>query len=93
MTKKVQFSVSITNLFQVFIYQANISTKGDNTNNKACISITSLNWKLRYHNQFQSFKNPTLKNQTAVSLAFEKTGAYTYYKSENYKKIYLGTQW
>ena len=29
--------------------------------------MTSVNWKFRYYNHLQSFKNPTLKNQTALS--------------------------
>ena len=29
--------------------------------------MTSLNWKFRYYNHLQSFRNPTLKNQTALS--------------------------
>ena len=29
--------------------------------------MTSLNSKFRYYNHLQSFKNPTLKNQTALS--------------------------
>ena len=28
---------------------------------KHTIGITSLNWKFRYYNDFQSFKNPTLR--------------------------------
>ena len=28
--------------------------------------MTSLNWKFRYYNHLQSFKNPTLKDQTAL---------------------------
>ena len=47
------------------LYQSNISTKETNTNGKAYIGITSLNWKFRYYNVHQSLKNPTLKNQTA----------------------------
>ena len=43
------------------IYQANISTKENDTNEKAYIGMTSLNWKFRYYNHLQSFKNPTLK--------------------------------
>ena len=49
------------------IYQANISNKENDNNNKASIGMTSLNWKFRYYNHFQSFKNPTLKYQTALS--------------------------
>ena len=49
------------------IYQANISTKENYTNEKAYIGMTSLKWKFRYYNDLQSFKNPTLKNQTARS--------------------------
>ena len=41
------------------INQANISTKENDTNYKAYIGITSLNWKFRYYNHLQSFKNPT----------------------------------
>ena len=41
------------------IHQANISTKENDTNDKAYIVMTSLNWKFRYYNQLQSFKNPT----------------------------------
>ena len=32
------------------IYQANISTKEDSTDEKAYIDITALNWKYRYYN-------------------------------------------
>ena len=42
-----------------------ISTKEND--NKAYIGMTSLNWKFRYCNHLQPFKNPTLKNQTALS--------------------------
>ena len=49
------------------IYQVNISTKETNANEKAYIGITGLNWKFRYYYYIQSFKNPTLKNQTALS--------------------------
>ena len=49
------------------IYQANILTKATNTHEKAYIGITSLNGKFRYYNYPQSFKNPTLNNQTALS--------------------------
>ena len=47
------------------VYQANISATENN--DKAHISMTSLNWKFRYYNHLQSFKNPTLKNQSALS--------------------------
>ena len=45
-------------------HQANISTKenDNNNNNKAYIDMTSLNWKFRYYNHLQSFRNPTFKN-------------------------------
>ena len=49
------------------IYQANISTKENDTNDKAYIGIISLNWKFRYYNHLESFKNPTWRNQTALS--------------------------
>ena len=49
------------------MYQANISTKENTTNDKAYRGMKSLNWKFRYHNPLQSFKNPTLKNQTTLS--------------------------
>ena len=44
------------------IYKANISTKEIDNNDKAYIGMTSLNWKFRYYNHLQSFRNPTLKN-------------------------------
>ena len=40
-----------------FIHQTNISMKEINTNEKEFISITSLNWKFRYYNLLQLFKN------------------------------------
>ena len=43
------------------IYQVNISTKENNTNKKTYIGIIYLNWKFRYHNDLQSYKNPTVK--------------------------------
>ena len=49
------------------IYQANISTTENDTNDKAYVGMTNLNWKFRYYNHLQSFKNPTSKNQTAPS--------------------------
>ena len=45
--------------FNNIIYQTIISTKGNDTNEKACIGITSLNWKFRYYNRLQSLKNQT----------------------------------
>ena len=41
------------------IYQANILTKENDTNRKASIGMTSLNYKFRYYNHLQSFKNQT----------------------------------
>ena len=41
------------------IYQANISTKENDYNDKAYISTTSLKWKFRYYNHLQSFRNQT----------------------------------
>ena len=29
--------------------------------------MTSLNWKFRYYNHLKSFRNPTFRNQTALS--------------------------
>ena len=49
------------------VYQANISAKENDMNEKADIGKISLNWKFRYYNHLQSFKNPTLKYQTAQS--------------------------
>ena len=50
------------------VYEAIISNKENyNNNKKAYIGMTSLNWKFRYCNYLQSFRNPTLKNQTALS--------------------------
>ena len=49
------------------VYQAIISNKENDNNKKAYIGMTSLNWKFRYYNHLQSFRNPTLKNQTALS--------------------------
>ena len=49
------------------ILQANISTKENDTAEKAYIGMTSLNGKFRDYNNLQSFKNPTLKNHTALS--------------------------
>ena len=43
-------------------YHANISVKESNNNDKAYIGRINLNWKFRYYNHRQSFKNPTLKN-------------------------------
>ena len=54
-------------IYIYILYQANISTKGNDTNVKAYIGILSLNWKFRYYNHLQSFKNQTLKNHTAWS--------------------------
>ena len=48
------------------VYQANISTKENDTNDKAYIGMTCLNWKFRYYNHLQSFRKPTLKNQTVL---------------------------
>ena len=41
------------------INQANISTIKKDANDKAYTDMTNLNWKYRYHNHQQSFKNPT----------------------------------
>ena len=49
------------------IYQTNISTKENDTNKKVYIGMARLNWKFRYNNHLQSFKNPTSKNQTVLS--------------------------
>ena len=43
-------------------YQSNISTKENHNIDKTYIVITSLNWKLRYYNHLQSFRNPTFRN-------------------------------
>ena len=49
------------------MYQANISAKENDNIDKAYIGMTSLNWKFRYYNHLQSFRNSTLRNQTALS--------------------------
>ena len=49
------------------IYQANISAKENNNNDKSYIGMTNFNWKFWYYNHLQSFKNPALKNQTTLS--------------------------
>ena len=49
------------------VYKANISAKENDNIDKANIGITSLTWKFRYYNHLQSFRNPTLRNQTAQS--------------------------
>ena len=33
----------------------------------AYIGMTSLNWKFRYYNNLRTFRNPTLRNRTALS--------------------------
>ena len=48
------------------VYQANISAKENDNIDKAYIGMTSLNWKFRYYNHLQSFRNPPLRNQTAL---------------------------
>ena len=50
------------------INQTNISTKENNNNDKAYIGMTSLNWKFRYYNHLQPFKNPTLKKLSYVGI-------------------------
>ena len=49
------------------IYQASSLTKENDNNEKAYLCMKSLNWKFKYHNHLQSFKNPTLKNHTGRS--------------------------
>ena len=46
----------------IIIYQTNISTKEND--NKTYIGMIRLNWKFRYYNHLQSFKNPTLKKKS-----------------------------
>ena len=74
------------------IYQADVASKENDTNDKAYIGITSLNWKFRYYNHLQSFKNPTSKIWNCpikVLLGSKRTKTNTYYKLENKKKIFL----
>ena len=40
--------------------------KENDTNDKAYIGMISWNWLFRYYNHLQTFKNPTLRNQTAL---------------------------
>ncbi len=49
-------------------YQANISTTENDSNDKAYLGMTSLNWKCRYYNPLQSFRNPTLRNRIELGL-------------------------
>ena len=55
-----------TNLENV-VYQANISPKEGNFNEKEYIGESSLKWKFRHYNHSQTFNNPLLRNQTAIS--------------------------
>ena len=41
------------------VYQTNISTKENDYKDKASIGMRNFNWKFRYYNHLQSFKNPT----------------------------------
>ena len=50
------------------IYQANISANNNDNKDKAYIGMTSL--KFRYYNHLQSFRNPTLKNQTVLFMYY-----------------------
>ena len=50
------------------VYQANIFPKEGNFKDKIYIGISALNWKLRWYNHWQSFINPLLENQTALSI-------------------------
>ena len=45
------------------IYQANISAKKNDNDDKAYIGMTSLKWKFKYYHHLQSFRNPSLKIQ------------------------------
>ena len=50
------------------VYQVNISAKENDNSDKAYIGIDrGLKWIFRYYNHLQSFRNPTLRNQTALS--------------------------
>ena len=57
------------------VYQTNIFPKG-NFNEKAYIGVSLLKWKFKYYNHTQSFNNPLLRNQTAVSKYFWKLEDY-----------------
>ena len=67
------------------LYQSNISTKENNSNKKAYIGITSLDWKFRYYNHLQSFRTPNLKIKLPYLsiLISKRTTTNTYYKLEN----------
>ena len=65
---KIQNECPLGNKYNLdnIVYQG-ISAKENDNNDKSHIGMTSLNWKFRYNNYHQSFRNPTLKNQTALS--------------------------
>ena len=68
------------------MYQVNISTKENDTDDKAYIGMTSLNWKFRYYNHLQSNKKSNIKKSNCHILVFlvsERTRTNTYYKLEN----------
>ena len=48
------------------MYQANVSAKENHNIDKAYIGMISLNGKFIYYNHVQSFRNPTLGNQTTL---------------------------
>ena len=49
------------------VYQVNIYPKEGHFYDKIYIGISSLKWKFRWCNHKQSFANPLIKNQTALS--------------------------
>ena len=81
------------------IHQANISTEENESNEKIYIGITNLNWKFRYNNHLQSFKNSACKDQTALSKYCwylkknkKKTRTNSNYELSNNLKIFLDKQ-
>ena len=47
------------NVTLIILYIKLTSTKENDVKDKAYLSMTSLNWKFRYHIHLQPFKNPT----------------------------------
>ena len=52
------------------MYEANISAIENDNIDMVYIGMTSWNWKFRFYNHLQSFRNPTLRNQTVLSKCY-----------------------
>ena len=64
----VKYEIGNKSNFDNTVDQAKISAKENGNNDKSYMGMTSLNSKFRFYNHQQSFRNPTLRNQSITGI-------------------------